>query len=54
MNFDVLGFVNSQNKKDSITGIWSIGRNFKNNLDSHQSVFNIPDVLYKDNKEQGD
>ncbi|XP_060862330.1 uncharacterized protein LOC132939266 [Metopolophium dirhodum] len=49
-----IGFVNSQNKKDVVTGMWSMGRNCKNNLDTHQSVFNIPDVLYKDSSEQGD
>jgi len=54
MNFYFLGFVNSQNKKDVVIGMWSMGRNCKNNLDTHQSVFNIPDVLYKDSKEQDD
>ncbi|XP_025206685.1 uncharacterized protein LOC112602691 [Melanaphis sacchari] len=47
-----IGFVNSQNNKDFVTGMWSMGRNCRNNLDTHQLVFNIPDVLYKDSNEQ--
>ncbi|XP_050066972.1 uncharacterized protein LOC126555929 [Aphis gossypii] len=49
-----IGFVNSQNNKDFVTGMWSMGRNCKDNLETHQSVFNIPDVLFKDSNEQGD
>lgn len=34
--------------------MWSMGRNCKDNFETHQSVFNIPDVLFKDSNEQGD
>ncbi|XP_025415696.1 uncharacterized protein LOC112687284 [Sipha flava] len=43
-----VGFVHSQNSKDFITGMWTIGRNCTNNLDIHQSVLNVPDVLRRD------
>ncbi|VVC44681.1 Hypothetical protein CINCED_3A018613 [Cinara cedri] len=43
-----VGFAHSQNNKDFVTGVWTMGRNCKSNLDIHQSVFNIPDVLCRD------